>query len=231
MAENKKTIKVLRNSNRSQPVLHHTFLVNSIQSQRVIERSFASAAYSLFSIGVILRIFGEHADKRSEIDQVDTVIDALIEKVEADLEKTIEQMKKLMEDNNVSLQPNYTNPIEIEVEIISPQSFRLVKLIESLDKLVNFSDTLWFNGVLTNFQHTDINYHWQQRLIRLSGRIIGIEKRARAAAKKSGQEQAVEEAAPEAITDDAEVADVAKKVEEDNKNITLPETSKEAEMT
>ena len=67
------------------------------------------------------------------------------------------------------------------------------------------------NAVLSNFQRTDGHYHWQQRVIKLAGRIIGIERFARIAARKTGREEEISEAAPEsAMQVDEEVAKASK---------------------
>ncbi|WP_458793715.1 hypothetical protein [Klebsiella quasipneumoniae] len=59
-----------RSNHYSRPVFKQVLKVNSLQAQRVMERSFERVSNSLFSIDVILRIIGE----QDEIDQVETVI-------------------------------------------------------------------------------------------------------------------------------------------------------------
>ncbi|EOS8495043.1 hypothetical protein ACNPQG_005291, partial [Klebsiella pneumoniae] len=93
----------------------------------------------------------------------------------------------------------------------SPQVAQFAHLIRKLDTLMGIVDTLWLNTVLTSKQRTDATYQWQQRLIKLAGRIIGIEKRARISAHSKGKEGEVAEAAPESATGDKEIADEAEK--------------------
>ncbi|EOW3238702.1 hypothetical protein ACOV3A_004568 [Citrobacter freundii] len=144
-----------RSNHYSRPVFKQVLKVNSLQAQRVMERSFERVSNSLFSIDVILRIIGE----QDEIDQV----------------------------------------------------AQFAHLIRKLDTLMGIVDTLWLNTVLTSKQRTDATYQWQQRLIKLAGRIIGIEKRARISAHSKGKEGEVAEAAPESATGDKEIADEAEK--------------------
>ncbi|HHK9624166.1 TPA: hypothetical protein ACQZIR_003208, partial [Escherichia coli] len=56
---------------------------------------------------------------------------------------------------------------------------------------------------------------WQQRLIKLAGRIIGIEKRARISAHTKGKEGEVAQAAPESVTGDNELAAEAAKTDDE----------------
>lgn len=177
----------------SRPVFKQVLKVNSLQAQRVMDRSFGRVSNSLFSIDVILRIIGE----QEEIDQVETVILEQIAKVSEDLDQASAQLSKLMEDNGIDVMPGYTNPSEYPIEITSPQVAQFAHLIRKLDVLMSRIDTLWLNTVLSSKQRTDATYQWQQRLIKLASRIIGIEKRARISAHGKGKESEVAEAAPE----------------------------------
>ncbi|MEK9497175.1 hypothetical protein V2H77_12055 [Photorhabdus sp. P32] len=196
-------------SHYSRPVFKQVLKVNSLQAQRVMERSFERVSNSLFSIEVILRIIGE----QNEIDQVESIILEHISKVSEDLDKATIQLQKLMEDNGIDMMPGYTNPSEYAIEINSPQVAQFAHQIRKLDNLMGIVDTLWLNTVLTSKQRTDATYQWQQRLIKLAGRIIGIEKRARISAHTRGKESEVAEAVPETKTDDKEIADEAEKIE------------------
>ncbi|MGM8631968.1 hypothetical protein ACS6JE_19865 [Enterobacter hormaechei subsp. steigerwaltii] len=156
-----------RGNHYSRPVFKQVLKVNSLQAQRVMERSFERVSNSLFSIDVILRIIGE----QEEIDQVETVILEHISKVSEDLDKATAQLNKLMEDNGIDMMPGYTNPNEYTIEINSPQVAQFAHLIRKLDTLMGIVDTLWLNTVLTSKQRTDATYQWQQRLIKLAGRM------------------------------------------------------------
>ena len=187
----------------SRPVFKNSVTMNSLQAQRVMDRSFDRVSNSLFSIDVILRIIGE----QDEIDQVESVILELIAKVSEDLDKGTAQLKKVMADNGIDGMPGYSHPTTYDIEISSPQVAQFVHLIRKLDTLMGLVDTLWLNAILSNKQRTEANYQWQQRLFKLAGRIIGLEKRARVAAHAKGKESEVAQAAPVAAQHelDAEV--------------------------
>jgi hypothetical protein len=203
--EHQPTKKERNNADLSRPVFKRVLKVNSLQAQRVVERSFQRVSDSLFSIDVILRIIGE----QDEIDQVESIIQEHIEKVSVDLDTATNQLQKLMEDNGIEGAPEYTSPNKYDIEINSPQVAQFAHLVRKLDNLMLLVDTLWLNSILTSKQRKDATYQWQQRLIKLAGRIIGIEKRARISAHSKGKKDEVEAAAPAQETTDEEIASEA----------------------
>lgn len=211
--EQQPTKKERNNADLSRPVFKRVLKVNSLQAQRVVERSFQRVSDSLFSIDVILRIIGE----QDEIDQVESIIQEHIEKVSVDLDTATNQLQKLMEDNGIEGAPEYTSPNQYDIEINSPQVAQFAYLVRKLDNLMLLVDTLWLNSILTSKQRKDATYQWQQRLIKLAGRIIGIEKRARISAYSKGKKDEVEAEAPITETADQEIAREAEQVSEDEK--------------
>lgn len=184
----------------SRPVFTQKLTVNSLQAQRVVERSFSRVSRSLFSLEVILRIIG----RKDAIDEVEKVITSSIKTVADDLDKTQTQLKTIMDSNGIDSVPAYTNPQIVEFEIFSPKTVQFIRLITKLDTLMGYVDTLWMNSELDNVQRATLTYEWQQRLNRLAARIIGIEKHARIAAYKEGKQQEVDAQAP-AQTEDVEL--------------------------
>ena len=209
--EKQPTKKERKSAELSRPVFKRVLKVNSLQAQRVVERSFQRVSDSLFSIDVILRIIGE----QDEIDQVESIIQEHIEKVSVDLDTATNQLQKLIEDNGIEGAPEYTNPNQYEIEIKSPQVAQFAHLVRKLDNLMLLVDTLWLNSVFTSKQRKDATYQWQQRLIKLAGRIIGIEKRARVSAYSKGKKDEVEAAAPTQET----VASTQETTDEDDEEI------------
>ena len=189
----------------SRPVFRQNLNVNSLQAQRVMERSFDRVSNALFSLDVILRIIGD----QKEIDQVEEIIHGHIDKVSEDMTKAMDQLQKVMTDNGIEAVPGYSAPVHYPIEITSPQVAQFAHLIRNLDKLMSLVDTLWLNSILSSQQRSDATYEWQQRLIKLAGRIIGMEKRARISAHTKGKDKEVSEAAPEQETTDPELSSEA----------------------
>lgn len=176
----------------SRPAFHQKLEINSLQAQRVMDRNFDRVAKALFSIDVILRIIGD----KNEVNEVEEIIRSQIEKASEDILASTKQLKKVMEDNGIEDVPGYSAPNSYSIEITSPQIAQYAHLIRSLDNLMILVDTLWLNSVLTGKQRSDATYQWQQRLLNLSSKVIGMEKRARNSAHKKGKEQEVEREAP-----------------------------------
>ncbi len=173
-----------RDNPYSRPVFRQVLKVNSLQGQHVMARSFERVSNALFSIGVVLRVLCAP----EEIDRVESVVMEDFSKTSTDLDRAIAQFTKLMEDNGVDAMPEYTHPNEYAIEIKSPQAARFAALIRKLDELMALVDTLWLNAVLNDKQRSDIGYQWRQRLVRLGGRIVAIERRAHAAARARGKD-------------------------------------------
>lgn len=206
----------------SNPTFTRSLTLNSLQSQRVYNRSFRRVAQSLFQIDVILQIITDRAGDRNAIDAMETKIREYFDQVSDDLNGEIERCKKLLADNGISELVAYSAPLTIQVEMSSPQIIQFVRLMTQLDEFMSLIDTLWMNTVINNRQRADANYIWQQRLMKLSGRIIGNENRARAAARRIGLSEEVDEFAPEEEIDDEELAQEAASAsdeEEDAQNL------------
>lgn len=182
----------------SKPVYTQSVSFNSSQVQRVVKRHLAKVTNALFSTDVILRIIGDEA----EIDQLEELISEQIKAVKDDFKHETERLEKLMEDAGINEMPNYTNPTTINVQIKSPQTHEFIQLLSMLDELMGIMDCLWLNAILTSKQRTDASYQWQQRLMRLAGRIIGYESRARASARNQGVEEEVNSQVPEEPTNE-----------------------------
>lgn len=195
----------------SHPVFKKTLTLNSLQAQRVKDRSFSRVCNSLYSTDVILRIIAD----QEEIDQVDAVITDLIEQLSADLRASFDQATAVMVDNGIDGIASYSHPKVYEIEITSPQIAHFVHLLHQLDALMGVIDTLWLNAIIGNKQRTDSNYLWQKRLFKLASSIIGLEKRARVAANNKGKQNEVEQAAPSAAAHELDTAAESEKVELD----------------
>lgn len=189
----------------SRPIFRQHLSVNSLQAQRVMARSFDRVSNALYSLDVILRIIGE----QKEIEQVEELIQGHIKTVAEDMSKAMDHLKKVMADNGIEGVPGYSAPVNYPIEITSPQIAQFAHLIRTLDKLMSLVDTLWLNSVLSSQQRSDATYEWQQRLIKLAGRIIGMEKRARISAHTKGKDKEVSEEAPEQETTDPELSNEA----------------------
>lgn len=199
------------NSPYSRAVIKRTVEFNSLQAQRVMHRSFEKLKQSLFSLSVILRII---ADDESEIEKIDAYIDEQFNSVESDIATEQARLRKVLEDNGIEDLAGYSKPSTYSIEIDTPRAHTFLRLISQLDNLMLLIDTAWLCGEFDDKQKKNATFQWQQRLIKLSGRIIALEKRARVAATKKGKDEEVESQAPVDTSEtDSEVAAAAEEAD------------------
>lgn len=179
------------------PAFEQKLKLNTLQAQKVMRRVFSRAAGSLYRTDVILRIIG--GDKEAE--QVEMVINTMIKEVEGALQESNKEMAEMLEENGVDQLPVYDSPTEEAIRITSPHVAQFVSLVRKLDALIVQIDAMWLSGLMTNKDRNDAVYRWQQKVIGLGSRIIGLERRARLAARKKGKEEEVDAQAPEVKED------------------------------
>ena len=176
----------------SRAVFNESFTFSSLQAHHVMHRCFEKLNRSLFSISVILQITCDE----DMIDQINDVINGYFSEVEKDLRLQVDQMKKILDDNGVETLAGYTEPRVFDLKIYSPRMNKFLTLVKSLDELMRLIDTVWYAAELTDKQKKVAGIQWRQRLIKLSGRVINIERRARSDAANQGKIEEVEAAAP-----------------------------------
>lgn len=182
----------LPNNGISIPAFEQTITLNTLQAQRVMERVFERAAGSLYRIDVILRIIGSEENAHS----VENLIQEEIMGVSTILKDAAKQTAAVMEANGVEGTPLYNCPSTKPVRIVSPHVAQFLSLVRMLDKLVMEIDALWLSGIVDNKNRNEEVYRWQQKVMGLGSRIIGIERRARKAAKSQGKGDEVDAQAP-----------------------------------
>lgn len=183
---------------KSSPVMKRNIELNSLQAQKVMTRSFEKLAESLFTISVILRAVGE----RDHVDEAENLINGHFEAVTVDLNEKLEQLRELVQQNGISVSPDYTNTVVFSIEINTPHLGRFAGLVTQLDELITLIDALWLNAVFDSRQASNAKYEWRQRLIRVAGKIIGMAKRVRTEAYNNGNKEIVDKVAPAATTDE-----------------------------
>lgn len=201
------------NSPYSRAIIQRTVEFNSLQAQRVMHRSFEKLKQSLFSLSVILRII---SDNETEIEKIDAYIDEQFVSAEEDLATEQARLRKVLEDNGIEDLAGYSKPETYKIELDSPRANTFLRLIAQLDNLMLLIDTAWLCGEFDDKQKKNATFQWQQRLIKLAGRIIALEKRARVAATKKGKGDEVQAQAPVDTSEtDSEVAAAAEEADAD----------------
>ncbi|MBX2807181.1 MAG: hypothetical protein KTR20_00985 [Cellvibrionaceae bacterium] len=177
----------------SRAIIQRKLEFKSLQAQRVMHRSFNKLQQSVFSVSVILKIISDDED---EIAKIDDYIDEHF--IETEKEMVLEQnrIRQILDDNGIEETATYSKPKVYEVQLDSPRANTFLRLVGHLDALILLIDTAWLCGELTDKQKKQTSFQWQQRLIKLAARIMGLEKRARIAAFNQGKADEVEAQAP-----------------------------------
>lgn len=176
----------------SRPMFKRTVLLQSVQAQRVIERSYVRTAQSMFTVEVILRIM----DRSDFVNEMQKVIANHLTQMTIALQTAHQGYDQKMLDAGVSDIPSYSSPKPYELELTTPQGGQFINMIDQMDKLMGKIDALWMASLLDSETRIDETYKWQQMLLKMAGRIQSIESRARRAASQQGKDEEVQVKAP-----------------------------------
>lgn len=192
----------------SRPEYRVGMTFKSAQARRVYERSFHTMSYSAFSVDVILRVIGGKPDA---VNAVMTLIDERIESFGQSIEAELSALKAKAQERGLSLKnlPSYSNPMEVEVAISSPQAGKISRLLLRFDELMSVMDMLWFNGELSGDKRIELQQSFERRFYSLAGFLFNIQGRARNQAKRQGKEEEVRAEVPEQADTDKEISDAA----------------------
>jgi len=146
-----------------------TVNLRSETAQRMIEREYERVTVVLYHLSVVRRIIASE----EEADVIENEVRALISSVRDAVEKEIARLSKLRADHGILIEPQYTHPSECQLQITSPLANDYLVIIQSMDEVIMYVDSLWLAGVLTNAQRANAVFLWQRTILRLGRRIIG----------------------------------------------------------
>ncbi|NEV62421.1 AcaB family transcriptional regulator [Thiorhodococcus minor] len=182
----------------SRPVFDRPVRIHSEYARRLVsQRQFRPTMTALYGIDVILRIVATDA----EADQFETVITQRLEELSGAILAERERWQLELERHDLlKVQPRYTHPIDLKVQIASPHIGAYTQLILELDQVMIAIDTLWLSGLLSSKARTEIEIDWRNRLGRAAQSFIELHRYAHAEAERRGQGEAVDRAAREVLT-------------------------------
>jgi len=216
MAEHSSPVKINRPA-ISRPLFERTFKINSEQAIRVIRRSYERLIRSLYAIDVTLRIVGQE----QAIDDLEEIVSTMIGDCALQLQQEKARLDKLSSENGITETPRYTHPTDFKARITSPQIAQFVELIKLLDQVMIVMDTLWLCQIISSKHCTVARYQWQQRLHKLSRRIVSIEQRAHEAAYAQGRGEEVRLARQESGLQDEPETNTENESLADDSNLSL----------
>lgn len=178
----------------SRPEYRLELMLNSVQAQRVFERSFHTIAYSLFSVDVVLRIMGE---KPEVVSAVITIVDQRIAALKHLIEEEAKAMHAQAQACGLQVSPTYSQPAKVVAAISTPQAGVVASVVRRMDEMMNVMDMLWLNGELSTDTRLAEQHRWERRFYSLAGYLFNLQARAREEAKNRGKSDEVREHAPE----------------------------------
>lgn len=195
-AANEKQAKAVNRSRRgepeklSNPTMVRNVSLSTLQAHRVYLRTMRYVSNSLFNLGVILHIIGDG----DTADETEKKARDAISTVSNEIDVALGQCKILFEQYGIENLVEYTHLISAEVSIQAPLTLKFVDLLEKMDELIRYIDTLWMQGEMPSSDRAHNNAAWQRRLTKLANEIIAAERRAHASAVSKGKSAELESA-------------------------------------
>jgi uncharacterized protein YjcR len=113
------------------------------------------------------------------VDRIEAAVKEYLQKTKEELLLEKEELKQLLDQYGIVEIPDYTKKESILVEITSPFISNYIGLIQALDDVLQFLDTLWLFELITGAERKAKIQEWVSRLRKLRLRIRQAEKRLR----------------------------------------------------
>ncbi|WP_292977912.1 AcaB family transcriptional regulator [Nitrosomonas sp.] len=210
----------------SRPYVVQQIPLQSYHAQQVFKRGFEIYSRSIYSLSVVLRATTDE----EKIRMIEGVIDEKLNNSNEDLRKEIEQLRKVAEDNGITLgKVDYSNPGTVEAKISSHRAARYVNLIREYDSLIASLDALWLSGMIPDRDYSQKIYEWKRRILRIATHVTGVVRQLAAESRKKEVEEKTEEQTGKLLTSDADPVPV--KTEEMKRNDQIPALSEKPESS
>lgn len=210
----------------SRPYVVQQIPLQSFHAQQVFRRGFEIYSRSIYSLSVVLRATTDE----EKIRMMEGVIDEKLNNSNEDLRKEIEQLRKVAEDNGITLgKVDYSNPGTVEAKISSHRAARYVNLIREYDSLIASLDALWLSGMIPDRDYSQKIYEWKRRILRIATHVTGVVRQLAAESRKKEVEEKAEEQTGKLLTSDADPVSV--KTEEMKRNDQIPAVSEKPESS
>ncbi|KZL22674.1 hypothetical protein [Pseudovibrio sp. Ad37] len=160
---------------QSRPTITKVLSLNTIHAQRVARRVSRKMSQACYTVQVHLpNIAGRHEELAPSLGEFSKLLIEPLEEFDKAINDEIERFEKLKSDNAIAENVDYSDPEQLQLGITSPGMMMFSTLLLKLDSLVSIIDTLWMSGVFDPNQRSKANYEWQQRLLKVSNRVIAL---------------------------------------------------------
>lgn len=193
MADTSALVVNRRRDKKSYPFLIQKAELRSFHAQQTYDRAYGRCAEAIFTISIVVRALASDEEAR----QIESVVEADIEKSAARLKTQQDQLDKMAEANGIIFDGSgvaYSTPITVEARIDSPHALQYLTLIRDLDATVAKFDVLWLARIIQGGDYANAIYALKRDLLRLAGRVENLANRAVNAANSAQKQKAVDEA-------------------------------------
>lgn len=165
----------------SNPQMTQKITLNSRHSTDVYARSYERCAYAIFIISIVIRARGSD----EQATEYGVMADERLAMTLKDIQAEQKRLLGLMEASGIdAVTPTYSNPVEIDAPITSPRISRYLQILREFDTAITLIDSAWLQGLISDSEYYTGAYQLKKKMLRLSGKIEEISRRADAAVRK-----------------------------------------------
>lgn len=155
-------------SGASRAILSCELVLSSEETQRIFRRTFKATERNLYAIDVLTSIkLGNEVNQK-----LLSIVDLWMTQIREDLQSERERVTVLYDQLNLSETATYSSPVRVRIEWATPFAKRYADMLLKLDELLRIVNTLWLHDALPPVQNRV--YSWQQRFMRLAGRLRAL---------------------------------------------------------
>ena len=174
----KKPLKPITSSTISKSFFSVKIILNSFQAQKIMNdgRGFSHSIRCLYNIELMIPILIANLNKKNKSKTNEENSDSdFIRTTDFFLQKASEYLKKKekiflekIEKNGIDTLCEYSSPKTYDFQLSSASSRKLVGLLEQMDLIVQYIDTLALSGVIEPFVRIRENWALQGHLKKLT---------------------------------------------------------------
>lgn len=160
-------------SPQSRPQIERTITLQTQSAQRIQRTGLRRA------LGALERLEGS-IQRRLDPDRADAVETealSLIEGIEQAFEGALERLLAGESADELRTKPQYSNPETITLKGRTPRALRLLRLLETYDRLEQTLDRHWLEGQLSSRLRRSRSLEFSRRLQKLLRRLVGLSLR------------------------------------------------------
>lgn len=194
----KQTVK--RKVDFSNPYVLKSVSLSTTPAQMVYETAFDECAGAMRSLSSVLPTI---IKDESDMMAVSGAVEHLINRALADLRKESARIKKIAEDNGITMgKLHYTHVLPVQAKLTCNKAGQYLQIIIELDALICLVHSAWFAGFIADDAKSALERQWRRKSIGVAAEIKNITNRAFRAHTKTAEPEAEDVPTLEALADE-----------------------------